>query len=272
MCYACCSLLASYLCPTKLSRLIVLFIMCSSTSGHRRRLLLVGVVFGSGSLIDMASSTADSDTSLFSPDGDSSSSLLLAAANTNANTGGDLSTDLFSGSSSGTTLGPANLDYSVFGGTDPSSANLYPDSQWLTFGSDAFLEASSCVGNDGSSMQNIGKNRMARRGDKPMCFQDSQGGKKPNPDVDNLKLPNLLDLDPSPGTEGEVKIPTAFDEADHVCPKPYVQHLCCTGPGMATYEDSGIWDAVEGCEPCMLLILLSINVIYYTSKEKPKIG
>ena len=241
-----------------------LFIMSSSTTGHRRRLLLAGVVFGWSCLIDLAFSTADPDTSLFSPDGDSSASLLLASADTNANTGGDLSTDLFSGSSLGTALGPADLDYSVFGGTDPNLANSYSDSQWLTTGSDAFLEASSCVGDDGNSMQNIGKKRMSRRGDKPMCFQDSQGGKKTDPDVDNLKLPNLLNLDPSSGTEGEVKIPTAFDEADHVCPKPYDKHLCCTGPGLQSFEESGIWDSVQGCAPCMLMILLPINVVYYT--------
>lgn len=190
---------------------------------------LAGVV--ALSLISIALS-ADSDPTIFSTD-DSS---LLAAETSNA---GGFS-DLFSESTSTPDL--AALDISS--GKDLNSADWDP--QWLnpTDLDPSALEA-SCAG-DGT--QKIGKARRRRR-DGTTCLQDP---KKNSLDPANLKLPNLLQIGPGPG-QGQEDLTVDFgldDDDNDNCPPPYVKHVCCTGPGLQSFPDSGIWDAVQGCAPC----------------------
>lgn len=193
----------------------------------------LAVVCGWG-LIDVALST-DPDPSIFFPD-DSSLSM------TDTLNPGGFSSDLFSGSA----LVPdqANLDFSV--GTDPNLAGSNP--QWLGFNDiDSGALEASCAG-DGP--QKIGK---ARREDKPMCFQ---GSRKNAPDFSGLKLPDFLQLG-GLGSEEEEQQPDPQVEFgldpnnNQNCPKPYDQHVCCTGPGVQSFPDSGIWDFVQDCWPCM---------------------
>ena len=179
----------------------------------------------------MAFST-DSDTSLFFPD---DGSLLFADT---SDTGG-FASNLFSGSdffSDQAGLVPDNEDLDFNIGIHSNSVGL--GSEWLSF--DDFdpsaLEA-SCAG-DGT--QKFGK---ARRENDPMC--------SPKPDFSKLRLPNLGQLDLGSDNDINFALDALDDDDDYGCPKSHSQHLCCTGPGMQAFPESGIYDAVQGCGTCM---------------------
>ena len=194
---------------------------------------LFAVVYGLSTLIDIARST-DFDPSFFFPD-DSS----LSTTDNNY-FGGGLSSDLFPGSNS--IFDQADLDFGL--GTDATLASLDP--QWLNFDdSDPSVLEASCAGGGGT--QTIGK---VRREDGQICPQHPG---KTNPDFSNLKFPTLMQMEQTlEGSDADPDAIAGSTSADdnRQCPNPYGQHVCCTGPGKQSFPDSGIWDFVQGCEPC----------------------
>lgn len=194
---------------------------------------LLAVVCGWSSLIDIAHS-ANSDPSVFFPDDFTLSTTDIS------NTGGGLSSDLFSGSDS--LFDQAALDFNF--GMDTTSAAL--DTQWLGFDdSDPSSLEASCAG--GRGPQTVGK---VRRADGQICSDDPR---KNNPDFSNLQFPTFMQIEQSledSRTKPDAKAGTASKDDNNECPKPYDKHVCCTGPGIQSFPESGIHDAVQGCEPC----------------------
>lgn len=122
------------------------------------------------------------------------------------------------------------------------------DAPWLTsdnlFGP-GFLEA-SCSNDD---PQILRKTRH-RRG---ICIQRETTDTPPV-----LGLPNLLELEQpmkaQPVEEEDLKkvfgLDVVGEEENHECPAPYSVHLCCEGPGLQSYPETGIYDSVQKCSPC----------------------
>ena len=203
---------------------------------------LLAVACGWSSLIDIAHSTY-SDPSVFFPDDFS------LATTDYRNTEAGLSSDLFSGSDS--LFDQVDLDFSPE--TDAISAALDPE--WSSFGDPDYigLEA-SCAG--GSGLQTFGK---VRREDGQICTQNPP---KTNPDFSNLKFPDFMQIEQpfeDIQAEPDAKAGSAAGDDNMNCPEPYGRHVCCTGPGLRSFSEYGIWDAVQGCEPCMYLCLMKIS-------------
>lgn len=149
-----------------------------------------------------------------------------------------------------------NLDLFLDSNLDPNqkqqsfdvsteSGSLSPDwdAPWLT--SNIIFEPelleTSCAG-DGS--QPLGKTRHRRE----MCIQNTQEKEEP---IVIPKLPNLLELDLERKLIGPDEFWINSLEDKHECPSPFVMHVCCVGPGLQSHPDSGIWDAVQACQPCL---------------------
>lgn len=200
---------------------------------------LLAVVCGWSSLIHIAFST-DSDPSVFFPDD------FVLAATEYSNTEGGLFSDLFSGSDP--IFDQGGLDFSL--APDVPSATLDP--QWLSYAdSDPGGLEASCAG--GSGPQSFGK---VRREDWQRCFQNPQ---KTNPDFSNLKLPDFMQIEQTLENiqvEPDAKAGSVSGDDNTNCPEPYGRHVCCTGPGIRSFLDAGIYDFVQGCEPCMYLMII----------------
>lgn len=185
---------------------------------------LVAAVFGL--IVICCAVSSDFDPSISSPD---DSSLLAADAASLGNV------DMFLQSES--TLDQASSDFDA--GTEwdaPSttSNNLFDPSA---------LEASCSGGNP----QTVGKMRHRR----DMCTPEN---------IPVPKLPNLLELEQKVGPQqaqgGDLE--KVFDtdvvkgEDDHICPTPYLIHVCCRGPEKALFYDPDprIADRVDGCTTC----------------------
>lgn len=190
-------------------------------------------MYGWSTLIDIARST-DFDPSVFFPDD-------FSLATTDINYSGESSSDLFPASDS--IFAQADLDWGL--GTDATSATLDP--QWMSFDdSDPSVLEASCAGGGGT--QTFGK---VRREDGQVCSQ--QPGKT-NPDFSNLQFPTFMQMEQILGDDDakpDAKAGSTTADDNSECPDPYGRHVCCTGPGLQSFPDSGIWDAVQGCEPCM---------------------
>lgn len=196
--------------------------------------------------------SADSDPSLFFPDGVSPSTTDIG------NTRGELSSDLFSGSDS--VFDQTDLDSGF--GTDAVLMSLDP--QWLSFDdSDLGVLEASCTGDNGGT-QTIDK---MRREDRQTCAQQLR---KNNPDFSNLQLPTFMQIEETlkgAQTKPDVNAGTASEEEDDdECPEPYGRRVCCSGRGVRTFEGSGIWDFVHGCNPrtylpgCKNLLHMSLSL------------
>lgn len=263
-----------YLLSTQSIVLISLYpgtMFLADCSRRSRRGQLLAIFLGC-SLIDMVLSTVDFDfSSAFSPPSDDPSLWTTPAGDMNtldpgAGTGFSSDLSLLGPSLTGTNDGGLfeNLDYSnMFGTDDPNSPNLDSESQlWIAsadFGSDpgssgALEEASTCVGGDGSPFyQNIGK--KTRRGhNNPTCSSNT------SPDYSNLKYPDLLPIAP-PDSESDSELRTDFgvvtteDDEQRLCQKPYGTHVCCTGPGSLWTQYYRIFEAIQGCTPCMFVVV-----------------
>lgn len=204
---------------------------------------LLAVVYGWSSLIGIARSF-DTDPSAFFMDD-------LSFSPTDFSNPGDLSSDLFSAfdpdplfdqdqGNFDFNLGPADTI-----STDPISADF--DSQLWNWGDDSDLSAAfdeaSCVGADG---QPIEKMRLRRETGKS-CPSPSSAGSTP-------QLPTFQQIEETVegGAQNKpgAKVGDGTADDDSECPAPYRRHVCCTGPGLQTFRQSGIYDAVQGCEPC----------------------
>lgn len=185
-------------------------------------------------MIAQALST-DPDLSVFSPDD-------FSLSTTDISSTGGLSSDLFAGSDS--LFDQADWDSSL--GTDTNSANL--DSQWFSFDdSDPNALEASCVG--GGTSNTIGK---VRREEGKMCSPNSQTN---NPDFSNLRFPTLMQIEQTlEGSQAKPEVNVGVDaeeDNNEECPKPYGRRVCCTGPGIQSHPETGIWDFVQSCLPCM---------------------
>lgn len=191
-------------------------------------------LYGWTNLIGVARSI-DSDPSLFFSD-----DVGFAATDISNNEG--LPSDLFS--ESGSIFDQANLDFSSE--TTPALANW--DSQWLNFDdSDLDVVEASCTGGNGG-IQTIGK---MRRETGQICTQ--QPGRN-DPDFSNLRIPTFMQIEETlkdGQTKPDANAGAASEENDDDdCPALYGRHVCCTGPGVQSFPDSGIWDFVQNCNPC----------------------
>lgn len=204
---------------------------------------LLAVVCGWSSLIDIAHSTY-SDPSIFFPD-----DFMLTTTDYSSTEAG-LSFDLLSGSDS--LFDQADLNFSP--ATDAISATLDPER--LSFGdSDPTGLEASCAG--GSGPQTFGK---VRRENGQIC---SHNPPKTNPDFSNLKFPDFMQIEQTlenVQAEPDAQAGTASGDDNINCPEPYGRHVCCTGPGIRGFSGPGMWDAVQGCEPCMYLIKIPVYV------------
>lgn len=241
-------------------------------------------------IVAVTLSTADSDARIFFTDDDDDGddvSLLstadLSAIDTGAGEGGFSSSDLFSEPSSITT----DIDSSIFEiETDPNSATNWDDdsSMFLTAASDSDSDSnsgatpleetsSSCIGdNDDDSSSsttttlntNLGKEKktkkmkkMRREDNKPMCLENNNNNPT-SPNL-NLDLPDLQNLE-RPASDPKPKLdfapPLSWD--NNRCPPQHKEHVCCTGPVIEEYPFLGLYQMVQGCQPCMLFYVVFV--------------
>lgn len=237
------------------------------------------MVFAWG-LIGMTLSTTDFDASTFFSD---DSTAFFTAVDSNTIETGDLVGGWSSNSFSWSLLSPSSslselnvpsqaddLESSTFGyGMDPSSEILDDDSQWLTADtSTEFVStaapldevSSSCIGEDDdsstsstlSSYWGRKNKKMRRENDRPMCLENNEIPASSS----GLNLPDLTHSE-QPGSESKTKPKVGvetWNQNEYRCPPQQSEHVCCSGPVIEEYPFLGLYEQVQNCEPCMLLI------------------